>query len=207
MDGVAVGFGTVAIGGPWSERPAIYEFYVRPESRARAFALFDAFLSVCGAKRFKMQTSDELLAVMLHTFGTNIESEKIVFCDHVTTDLPSQGTVLKALTPEAEVLSCIDQRQGGGEWVLELDGMTVASGGLLFHYNVPYGDVYMEVQEPFRRRGLGSYLVQELKRECYRLGAIPAARCSPTNVASRRTLQAAGMTPFAHILTAELRAD
>jgi GNAT superfamily N-acetyltransferase len=35
---------------------------------------------------------------------------------------------------------------------------------LFFHYNPPYGDVYMEVAEPFRRRGLGAYLVQELKR-------------------------------------------
>ena len=202
---IAVGFGTVAIGGPWSDRPTIYEFYVRPESRARAFALFEAFLSACDAKRFEVQTSDVLLTVMLHTFGTGIESEKIVFCDHVTTDLPSQGTVLISQTSEVEVLSCMEHRQGGGQWVLELDGHTVAGGGILFHYNVPYADVYMEVQEPFRRRGLGSYLVQELKRECYRLGAIPAARCSPTNVASRRTLSAAGMAPFAHILTADLR--
>ena len=64
----------------------------------------------------------------------------------------------------------------------------------------PYGDLYMEVAEPFRRRGLGSYLVQELKRLCYELGAVPCARCSPTNTASRRTLQKAGFVPFAHII-------
>jgi hypothetical protein len=28
-------------------------------------------------------------------------------------------------------------------------------------------DIYMEVTETFRKHGLGSYLVQELKRECY----------------------------------------
>jgi hypothetical protein len=27
-------------------------------------------------------------------------------------------------------------------------------GGILDHYNRPYGDIYMEVAEPFRRRGL-----------------------------------------------------
>jgi len=58
----------------------------------------------------------------------------------------------------------------------------------------------MEVIEAFRRRGLGSYLVQELKRACYELGAVPGARCSPTNIASRRTLQRAGFVPFAQIL-------
>jgi GNAT superfamily N-acetyltransferase len=58
----------------------------------------------------------------------------------------------------------------------------------------------MEVIEPFRRRGLGSYLVQELKRACYELGAVPGARCNPTNIPSRKTLQRAGFVPFAHIL-------
>jgi len=58
----------------------------------------------------------------------------------------------------------------------------------------------MEIAEPFRRRGFGSWLVQELKREACKLGAVPGARCNPANVASRRTLQKAGFVPFAHIL-------
>jgi GNAT superfamily N-acetyltransferase len=62
----------------------------------------------------------------------------------------------------------------------------------------------MDVDEPFRQRGLGSYLVQELKRLAYGLDAIPAARCNPHNVASRRTLQRAGFEPYASILTGAL---
>jgi GNAT superfamily N-acetyltransferase len=58
----------------------------------------------------------------------------------------------------------------------------------------------MDVAEPYRRRGFGSYLVQELKRAAYALDCIPAARCDPTNVASRKTLQKAGLVPYAHIL-------
>ena len=46
--------------------------------------------------------------------------------------------------------------------------------------------------------------MQELKRVAYELGAIPAARCSPDNVASRRTLQKAGFVPFAHMLVGTL---
>lgn len=205
IEKVPVGFGTIAIGGPWAGKPTIYEFYVRPESHSHVFALFDAFLSASGARLFEVQTSDVLLTVMLHTFGRNFETEKIVFRDAVTTSLPSQGAVLKARTPDIEVRKCLANRQDGGEWVLELDGQTVASGGLLFHYNVPYADVFMEVSEAFRRRGFGSYLVQELKREAYRFGAIPAARCSPTNTGSRHTLQKAGLAPFATIVLAELQ--
>jgi predicted GNAT family acetyltransferase len=62
----------------------------------------------------------------------------------------------------------------------------------------------MEVAEPYRRRGLGSFLVQELKRICYESGSVPCARCNPDNVASRKTLQVAGFVPCAHILTGVL---
>jgi GNAT superfamily N-acetyltransferase len=84
---------------------------------------------------------------------------------------------------------------------IALKAASAGDRGILFHYNQPYGDIYMEITEPFRQRGLGSYLVQELKRECRELGAVPSARCNPTNVASRRTLQRAGFVPVAHILT------
>ena len=77
------------------------------------------------------------------------------------------------------------ERAGGGEWVLEVAGTAVGKGGILFHYNPPYGDIYMEVDEPHRDRGYGGYLVQELKRLCRELGGLPGARYDPTNIASR----------------------
>jgi GNAT superfamily N-acetyltransferase len=73
--------------------------------------------------------------------------------------------------------------------------------------HTPYSDIYMEVAEPFRGRGLGSFLVQELKRVCHEGGHVPAARCSPANVASRWTLQQAGFVPCGHILTGSVRPD
>jgi GNAT superfamily N-acetyltransferase len=110
------------------------------------------------------------------------------------------------MTSQEEIRQCQQRRQGGGEWLLKLDGEVAAKGGILFHYNQPYGDIYMEVMEPYRQRGFGSYLVQELKRECYELGAIPGARCNPANIASRKTLQRAGFVPFAHILNGTIPA-
>jgi GNAT superfamily N-acetyltransferase len=102
------------------------------------------------------------------------------------------------------VHTAIAERQGGPEWRLQVDGETVGNGGILFHYNEPYGDVYMEIKEPYRRRGFGAYLVQELKRAAYELGSIPAARCGRDNVPSRRTLQKAGFVPYAHMLTGSI---
>jgi GNAT superfamily N-acetyltransferase len=204
LDSVAVGFGLMAIGGPWAEKPALLEFYLLPEHRRAAYDVFTALVAACGAKYFEIQSNDALAFAMTLAFGKNVESERIVFRDELTTALPGDGITLHETTPREQTLAAMAARQGGGEWRLELDGATVATGGLLFHYNVPYGDVYMDVPQPSRRRGYGSYLVQELKQIAYELGAIPAARCNPANEASRRTLIKAGFTPYAHMLIGEL---
>jgi GNAT superfamily N-acetyltransferase len=155
----------------------------------------------------EIQSSDALLTVMLHTYARDIRSEKIVFHDRIATALAPHGAVVHRVTSDHDTWRAITDRQGGTECLLQLDGETVATGGLMFHYNVPYTDIYMEVADPFRRRGFGSYLVQELKRLAYELGSVPCARCNPSNIASRKTLQKAGLVPYAHILNGSIRAE
>lgn len=205
VDGATAGFGSIAIAGPWKDKPTIFEFYVLLEHRVRGFDLFEALLTASGARFMEVQSSDILLTVMLHTYARDIWSEKIVFHDAITTELPANGAIFHPLTSGRETWNAIAQRQGGAEYQLLLDGAIIATGGLMFHYNVPYTDIYMETVEPFRRRGFGSYLVQELKRCAYEFGSIPCARCNPANAASRKTLQKAGLVPFAHILNGSIR--
>jgi GNAT superfamily N-acetyltransferase len=200
VDDSKAGFGSIAIGGPWTGSPTIFEFYVLPAYRGCAFQLFEELVAACGARVMEIQSNDALPAVMLHTYARDIRSEKIIFRDGVTTTLESNGAVLEPMTGEEEARRAIAARQGGSEWRLRLGNETVATGGILFHYNPPYGDIYMDVAEPFRRRGFGAYLVQELKRVAYVLGSVPGARCSPHNIASRLTLQKAGFVPYAHML-------
>jgi len=190
LGGATAGYGSVAVGGPWTGKPTAFELYVLPEHRSRVFDLFTALLRRDGAGHIETPSNNVLLMVMLHTFCRDVASESILFHDRLTTALPApSGAALRRPVPDKT------------EWVLEVDGQTAATGGLLWHYNPPYGDVYMEVAEPFRRRGLGSYLVQEIKRACREIGGIPAARCNVNNVPSRKTLQKAGFVPCGHILT------
>jgi GNAT superfamily N-acetyltransferase len=204
LDDVLVGFATVAIAGPWTGKPTILEFYVVPEHRGRAFDLFEAFLEASKARLMEIQSSDALLAMMLHTYARGIASEAIVFRDGFTTTLPANGAVLQPLTSDDEVRASIAERAGGPEFLLQVDGTPAGKGGILFHYNRPYGDVYMEIEEPFRRRGFGAYLVQELKQRTYEIGSIPAARCNRDNQSSRKTLQKAGFVPYAHVLNGSI---
>jgi len=200
VDATVVGYGSVAIAGPWSGRPTIYEFYVIPEYRPQAFALFELYRGASAARAFEVQTNDSLLTIMLHAYGRGIVSEKIVFEDKIETFISMKGAILRRETDDDADRECIAQRQGGTKWRLEMGGTVVAAGGVNFHYNPPYGDIYMEVLEGFRRQGFGAYLVQELKRVTYELGQVPCARCSTANVASRQTLQRAGFAPCGHIL-------
>jgi GNAT superfamily N-acetyltransferase len=204
VEGDLAGFGTKAVAGPWSERPTIIEFFVAPEQRSHVFRLFDALLAQTGARHIETQSNGTLLAHMLHALSRDVVSESILFEDRFTTDLPATGATVRRVTPEAAIHAAIERRSGGGEWQLMVNGAAVGQGGILFHYNRPYGDIHMEVAEPFRRRGLGAYFVQELKRACRVLGAIPAARCNPDNLASRHTLQKAGFVPCGHRLAGSI---
>jgi len=128
------------------------------------------------------------------------DTDTILFADTADTHLEAPGVKLRRISLIDRLRMFRHRAEPVGDWGLAMGSRVVATGGLLFHYNPPYGDIYMEIAEPFRNRGLGAYLVQELKREAYNLGAIPAARCNPNNLASRRTLQKAGFVPYAHIL-------
>ena len=190
--GSFAGYGSIVVGGPWVGTRTVFEYYVLPEWRSHVFDLFECLLTASNATAILAQSNDALMTVMLYVWGRNISSESIVFADKVTTHLSLEGVTLKP--PEGSQ----------DEWTLVTDGTTAAYGGVLFHYNRPYGDIYMRVEEPYRQRGLGSFLVQELKKVCYEMDSVPCARCNPGNIASRKTLQKAGLVPYAHLLTGAL---
>jgi GNAT superfamily N-acetyltransferase len=191
VGGQPAGYGCILIGGPWTGTRTVFEFYVMPKHRSRAFDLFGTLLGAAEATAIEVQSNDILLSVMLHAWAKDIRCGSIVFADKLTTAHSVDDGLFHRQEPD-------------GEWVLEVEGTVVARSGILFHYNRPYGDIYMEVQEPLRLRGYGSFLAQELKRVCYELGNIPCARCNLRNVASRKTLQKAGFVPCANILSGEL---
>jgi GNAT superfamily N-acetyltransferase len=197
---VKVGYGSVAAAGPWQENPNIYEFFVLPEYRLRMFDLFIALLTSSGVKMIETQSNDALLTAMLHTFAPMVSSEAILFHDKLTTTHVLPSALLRKVAPEDAEQIAQQELDSAASWVVAFGNTIAAAGDILFHYNWPYGDIYMKVAEPFRRRGIGTYLVQELKRICYEGGSVPAARCNPKNVASRQTLQRAGFVPCGHIL-------
>ena len=188
-DGHLVGYGLV---DHRFDPGTVHEFFVAPPYRGWAGSMFRSLLEAGDGRHIRTQTNDPLLLLMFHDCATNITVENVLFGDALTTALACPGGSLQRKTGDEE------------EWHVVVDGEIAALAGLLFHYNPPFADVYMEVNEPFRRRGYGSYAVQEVKRVAYELGKVPAARCNPDNLASRRTLERAGLLPCGHVLRGDV---
>jgi GNAT superfamily N-acetyltransferase len=201
VDGRVAGYALVA---NTHDEDTVHEFYLAPAFRADALPVFRRLLDASGAMKVMAQTNDPLMLLMLFDCATNITKGAVIFADAMTTRLPCPAGELCRVTDVDRDRLAAHKLDTDAEWMVEVSGEPVATGGALYHYNPPYGDIYMAVAEPHRRRGFGSYLVQELKRICYESGKIPAARCNPNNTASRRTLERAGLLPCGHIVSGDV---
>jgi GNAT superfamily N-acetyltransferase len=201
-DGRVAGYGCI---GDYDTqgRDVVTEFYVTPEHGGSASELFGGLLAASGASQVQAQTNDRLLSLMLYDFcrHDSITGETLLFADAGDARLspPADAKFRRIEDSERKALTT-RRNEPPGTFGIEIDGEIVGTGGYLCHYNPPYGDVYMEVSEKSRRRGIGSYLVQEIKRVCFEAGKRPSARCSCSNVASRRTLEKAGFRLCARVL-------
>lgn len=185
-----IGYGSIKGKGNIKDRDTIFEFYIIPSFRNLSLAAFSELLHSSRATFIECQSNDLLLSSLLYQYGQNISSDVVLFENHMTSDIKMDKIVFRKRNETDIVFE--HRAEPIGDYVLELNHEIVATGGFLLHYNMPFADLYMEVKEEYRRKGLGSFLIQELKRQCYLAGRVPAARTGTDNTASRATLIKAG---------------
>lgn len=196
-----VGYASIK-GQEITDRDTVFEFFVAPSHRRWARDLFLALLEVVQPTWAECQSNDPLLTPCVLEFARDLSSDVILFADACETELPERGAVVRSRLPEEVIFP--HMLEPVGEFVVEIERRVVATGGFLTHYNPPFADLFLEVHPEFRGRGLGGYLLQELKRRCYSAGRTPAARCGITNQASRGSLAKAGMRPCGYMLLGRL---
>lgn len=197
--------GYLALGWHSGEpKDTVKEFYVVPAARQRAEELFAAAIRVAQPRWVEAQTNDPFLWPLLPSFAPKHEPLVHLFADGGPTALPPPGVELRRVDPAEHPTIFPHSTEPIGDWGLDHAGRIVATGGLLFHYNPPYADLYMEVVPDQRGRGLASYLIQELRRIGRESGHIPAARCDLSNAASRRALERGGMRTCGQIVRGEM---
>ena len=190
IDGRDIGYGSIK-GQEIAGRDTIFEYYVIPPLRKHASSLFKQLLEAAGATLVECQSNDLLLSSMLFEFCPSASADTVLFADHCATEHVLPGAVVRRRREHDSIFD--HSVEPVGDHVLELGGDILATGGFMTHYNPPFADLYMEVREDCRGRGYASFLLQEVKKECYALGRIPAARCSLENLASRGALLNAGL--------------
>ncbi|GGM93163.1 hypothetical protein GCM10010967_27850 [Dyadobacter beijingensis] len=186
IDNVRVGYGSVWGTDRRQDRDTIFEFFLLPDYRKHASTVFGHFRAACKAIWIEAQSNDIFLSTMLYRFCENSFAEAILFEDHFQTSIEIPGAVFRKRA-ESDPMDGDDS-----EYVVEMGGEIVASGGLMLNYNIPYADIYMHTKEQYRERGYATYIVQELKRMAYKMGRVPAARCNIGNRISQNTLEKAG---------------
>ncbi len=195
MNKETIGYGSVWGKDKRENRDTIFEFYLTAPHRKLSSQVFSEFLKSSGVGFIESQSNDHFLTRMLFEYAGNINAESILFEDCFETEHKINGTLFTKNEFRSEY----------SEYKLEQEKVVVATGGYVWNYNYPYIDLYYEVNENHRKKGFGSLIVQELKKEAYRLNRIPAARCNISNIASQRTLMKAGMRVCGYILIGKIR--
>ena len=202
LDGQKVGYGSVKGRNELAGRDAIFEFYVLPPFRKYASPLFQELIKVSKVTYLESQTNDLFLTGLLYEFGQNIYADTILFEDYYTTHFHRPDLTCRKRQPDDNVFE--KPEEDAGAYVLLKNDEIVADGGFLLHYNPPFADLYMETKQELWNQGLGSYILQEVKKECYLAGKIPGARCRITNHASKATLLKAGFRVCGYMLIAKV---
>lgn len=197
-----VGYGAIK-GQEIADRDTIFEFYLIPPFRKYAGEFFLELIAASQAHFIECQSNDLLLTSMLYEFAQNINADVVLFEDHVKTEHTIPAVTFRPRQKNDSIFE--HQVEPVGEYVLESNGEIVATGGFMLHYNMPFADLYMEVKESFRRKGLGSFILQELKQACYLAGRVPAARCNIQNKAARAALLKAGLRVCGFMLKGKIK--
>jgi GNAT superfamily N-acetyltransferase len=190
VENSVVGYGAIT-GQERNQRNTVFEYFIVRPFRKNASAIFKQLLSASGAEYIECQSNDLLLSPMLFEFSTSVKSDVVLFEDHAVTEHTVAGAAFRPRRKEDQIFE--HGTEPVGDYVIEAGGDVVATGGFLCHYNPPFADLYMEVCKDYRGRGIGSLLLQEVKKQCYLSGRVPAARCHIQNLASRATLSKAGL--------------
>jgi len=201
QDGRAIGYG--AVKDRHESRGTVFEFYLVPPCRTGAPGILRDMVKTSDAEALECQSNDRFYSALVGQFSGEPTSDTILFAAGETRGLPSPGAVVRRRRRSDRVFE--HTVEPVGDFVVDVSGDVVGTGGFLLHYNPPFADLFMEVRPDMRRRGYGSFLIQELAGECYLAARVPAARTSIDNIASQRTLSRGGLRECGRMLRVPVR--
>jgi hypothetical protein len=119
--GRAIGYASVAVGGPWRGTRTLFEFFVEPAEQTRLFHAFETALTATRATALLWQTNDPLLSPLAFRRAHAVRPSRIVFEDRfVTTHTLASGRFRRA-SPADTARIFPHAMEPVGDWLIEID--------------------------------------------------------------------------------------
>jgi predicted acetyltransferase len=213
----------------------LLQFFVADEFLPRASALFDAVLADGELSSASVSTVEPMFLSLCLDRQTDVSINSYLFHDHhpvqpqlsVYPHAQFRPGILADLAPlvqfyqennEYEDTEAIEEGAGGLEpYARELieneqvfllvDAGVILGIGECRHSETqkPYADVGMITHYQHRQRGIGVFILAQLKESCYSHYVKPICSCAFDNIASRKTIEKAGFITQHCILVIQLQ--
>ena len=191
----------------------LLRFHLRENYQDQAQEIFRWMISTYGIQHAIASTIEPLYFSLCLDFQRSLALHSYLFRDNQRRELSSG--LSKSIFRKAEESELDDivrfyqaNTEGSGEWIeaflnahlnreelfVLYDQQTfVATGECIpSQKQPPYADLGMVVARSYRGRGLGSFLLTQLKKHCYEAGWKPICSCEASNRASKKAIEKAG---------------
>jgi RimJ/RimL family protein N-acetyltransferase len=191
----------------------LLRFHLWENALDRAQEIFQWMLSTYGIQRATASTIEPLYFSLCLDVQSTITLHSYLFRDHQPRVLSSglnASLFRKADTSEIDdiVRFYHANTEGPGEWIAAFvnarlthdelfvlsDQHTLVAAGecIPSQKQPPYADLGMIVARSYRGRGVGSFVLTQLKNHCYEAGWKPICSCEAANHASKKAIEKAG---------------
>ena len=191
----------------------LLRFHLEEVYLDRAQEIFRWIVSTFGAQHAIVSTIEPLYFALCLDVQSSLTPHSYLFRDHRRVELSSG--LSKSIFRQAEVSELASvmrfyqaHTEGSGAWIeafldarltreelfIIYDQQTLVAAGecIPSQKQAPYADLGMVVARSYRGRGLGSFMLTQLKNRCYEAGWKPICSCEVANRASKRAIEKAG---------------
>ena len=194
-----------------SPKRTLLQFYVVDDVLPRLQEIFSEMLSRGHIEKALVLTRDRVALAVCMDFVKEVAVDSYLFEEGeqiptVTLDITEPVFRVATLSDAPAIRAACGDFHDFLHYTLEgsiatgdifvlLSGESVLGTGVIGskEFQHPYVDIGMCVNEVYRKKNVGTYMLTKLREECHRQGWIPGASCKSGNVASRKTLEKAGM--------------
>lgn len=201
-------------------KKTLVQFYTFPEYFIHAAEIFEYIIENNIVEGAAVSTKEAEFLSLCLDYQKNISTDCYLFTDNkkITYELANFKDVSFKLARSNDIdtikTKCDPAFEGYYEDLIKNNQLFVLySGDILlgigefriFKSNEHYGDIGMIVVEEYRKKGIGTYIITQLKEHCYRNNLKPMACCNIKNIGSKKVLEKCGFISNHRIIYVTLK--